>query len=155
MSAIIKWTQANQATMQRWGQTISNIVKVAVSGFKLITGAIAENWGMIKFAGTTLLTYTAITKGAAAATAVFRFATSVLNGTIAANVPIFSALSIAVNTYRLQMALAPATTNLFTGALLRLRVALYAVHTALGPHRLGSPGPISCSQRGHGDVEQI
>lgn len=133
MSAIIKWTQANQATMQRWGQTISNIVKVAVSGFKLITGAIAENWGMIKFAGTTLLTYTAITKGAAAATAVFRFATSVLNGTIAANVPIFSALSIAVNTYRLQMALAPATTNLFTGALLRLRVALYAVHTALGP----------------------
>ena len=133
MSAIIKWTQVNQATMQRWGQTISNIVKVAVSGFKLITGAIAENWGMIKFAGTTLLTYTAITKGAAAATATWRIATLALKGELMTKVPVLTAVSAAIGTYRLQMALAPAATNVFTGALLRLRVALYAVHTALGP----------------------
>jgi hypothetical protein len=133
LSGIKSWTEANQATMQRWGQTVANIVKIAVKGFKLITGAIAENWGVIKFAGTALLSYVTITKTAAATTAAFRLAASVLNGTIAANVPILSALSIAINTYRLQMALAPAVTNIFAGALLRLRVALYAVHTALGP----------------------
>ena len=56
-----------------------------------------------------------------------------MTGTIAANVPVLSALSIAINTYRLQVALAPVATNIFSAALYRLQAALYAVHAALGP----------------------
>ena len=65
-SAIKSWAEANQATIQRWGQGIANAIKVVIKGFKLITGAIVENWQAIKFVGTTLLTYVAITKAAAA-----------------------------------------------------------------------------------------
>ena len=132
-SAIKSWAEANQATIQRWGQGIANAIKVVIKGFKLITGAIVENWQAIKFVGTTLLTYVAITKGAAAATTAWRIATLTLKGELMTQVPVLSAVSTAIGTYRLQMALAPAATNLFTAALLRLRVALYAVHTALGP----------------------
>jgi len=125
--------EANKETLQRWGQSIAGVVRTVVKGFKLITGAIVENWQAIKFVGTTLLTYVAITKGAAAATTAWRLATLALKGELMTKVPVLTAVSAAIGTYRLQMALAPATTNLFTGALLRLRVALYAVHTALGP----------------------
>jgi hypothetical protein len=133
LSAIKRWTEANQATMQHWSQAIANTVKIAVKGFKFIAKAIAENWGVIKFAGLTLLTYTALTKGAAAATTAWRITTLALKGELMTQVPILSTVSAAIGTYRLQMALAPVATNIFAGALLKLRVALYAVHTAMGP----------------------
>ena len=133
LSAIKKWALDNEATLRRWGQTIANTVRSAVKGFKLVTGAIAENWQALKFVGITLLSYTAITKGAAAATAAFRLVQLALKGELVTQVPVLSAVSLGIGTYRLQMALAPVATNMFTAALLRLRAALYAVHTAFGP----------------------
>lgn len=125
--------EANKETLQRWGQSIAGVVRTVVKGFSLITDTIAEHWQTLKFVATTLITYTAITKGAAAATTAWRLATLALKGELMTKVPVLTTLSAAIGTYRLQMALAPAATNLFTAALLRLRVALYAVHTALGP----------------------
>jgi hypothetical protein len=133
LSAIKSWAEENQAALQRWGQSIAGVVRTAIKGVSLMTGAITQNWQAIKFAGTTLLTYVAVTKGAAAATATWRIATLALKGELMTKVPVLTAVSTAIGTYRLQMALAPAATNIFTAALLRLRVALYAVHTALGP----------------------
>jgi hypothetical protein len=125
--------EASKETLQRWGQSIATVVRVIAKGFSLITGAITENWQALKFVGTTLLTYIFITKGASAATTAWRIATLTLKGELMTQVPVLSAVSTAIGTYRLQMALAPAATNIFTAALLRLRAALYAVHTALGP----------------------
>lgn len=125
--------EANKGTLLRWGQSIAGVVRTVVKGFSLITGAIVKNWQAIKFVGATFLTYIALIKGAAIATTIFKTASAVLTGTIAANVPVLSALSIAINTYRLQVALAPVATNIFSAALYRLQAALYAVHAALGP----------------------
>ncbi len=133
LKSAIAWAEANKETLQRWGQTISNVLRSAVKGLKMVTGAIVENWQAIKFAGTTLLTYIFITKGAAAATTAWRIATLTLKGELMQKIPVLTAVSTAIGTYRLQMALAPAATNIFIAALLRLRAALYAVHTALGP----------------------
>ena len=133
LKSATSWAEANKVTLQRWGQSIATVVRVIAKGFSLITGAITENWQAIKFVGTTLLSYIAITKTAAAATTTWRIATLALKGELMTKVPVLTAVSTAIGTYRLQMALAPAATNIFTAALLRLRVALYAVHTALGP----------------------
>lgn len=129
----ISWAETNKANLQRWGQSIAGVVRAVVKGFSLMTGAIAQNWQMLKFVGTTLITYTAITKGAAAATTAWRIATLALKGELMTKIPVLTAVSTAIGTYRLQVALAPAATNIFTAALLRLRAALYAVHTAFGP----------------------
>ena len=133
LKSATSWAEANKVTLQRWGQSIAGVVRTVVKGFSLITGAIVENWQAIKFVGTTLLTYVVTTKGVAAATTAWRLATLALKGELMTKVPVLTAVSTAIGTYRLQMALAPAATNIFTAALLRLRVALYAVHTALGP----------------------
>ena len=133
LKSAIAWAEANKETLQRWGQSIAGVVRTVVKGFSLITGAIVKNWQVLKFVGTTFLTYIALIKGAAIATTIFKTASAVMTGTIAANVPVLSALSIAINTYRLQVALAPVATNIFSAALYRLQAALYAVHAALGP----------------------
>ena len=133
LKGAISWAEANKDALQRWGQSIAGVVRTVVKGFSLITGVIVKNWQAIKFVGTTLLTYVIITKGVAAATTAWRLSTLALKGELMTKVPVLTAVSTAIGTYRLQMALAPAATNIFTAALLRLRVALYAVHTALGP----------------------
>ena len=125
--------EASKDTLQRWGQSIATVVRVIAKGFNLITGVITENWQALKFAGTTLLTYIFITKGAAAATAAWLIATLTLKGELMTQVPVLSAVSTAIGTYRLQMALAPVATNIFSAALYRLQAALYAVQAALGP----------------------
>ncbi len=129
----ISWAEANQGALQRWGQSIANIVRAVVKGFNLVTGAIVENWQALKFVATTLITYTVITKGAAAATTAWRIATLTLKGELMTKIPLLTAVSTAIGTYRLQMALAPVATNIFTASLLKLRAALYAVQAAFGP----------------------
>jgi len=127
------WAEANKATLQRWGQSVTSAVNVVVKGFGLLTKAIAQNWNIIKFVSTALVSYFAVTKAVTAATIAWRIATLTLNGELMTKVPLLGIVSAAIGTYRLQMALAPVATNIFTAALLRLRVALYAIHTALGP----------------------
>ena len=111
------WMEANQATLHRWGQTAVNVVQTVIRGFKWMARVFVENWGIIRFAATALIAYAVATRVAAGATTVFRVASMVLNGTIAAGVPVLSTLSAVINTYRLQMALAPVATNIFTASL--------------------------------------
>lgn len=129
----ISWAEANILTLQRWGQSAANVASFIIRAFKYVGRIFVENWATIKVAGAALLAYAVATKAAAGATAIFQIVSSVLKGTIASNVPILSTLSILINTYRLQVALAPVATNIFSAALYRLQAALYAVHTALGP----------------------
>jgi phage-related protein len=129
----ISWAEANKAALQTWGQTAANVAGYIIRAFRYVGRIFTQNWALIRFVGTALLTYATATRIAAAATTIFKIASSVLKGTIAANVPILSALSIAINTYRLQVALAPVATNIFSAALYRLQAALYAVYAALGP----------------------
>lgn len=129
----ISWAEINKATLQRWGQTAANAATLAIRGFRYVTKAVVENWAIIKIAGTALLTYAAGVKAAAGATAVFSAVSLALKGQLAAKIPLLGLVSTAMGIYRVQMALASAQGIILTGVLAKLRVALYAVQTALGP----------------------
>ncbi len=129
----IAWAEANEATLRRWGQNVTNIVSGVINAFGWITRTLANNWQMIKLVATGLLSYAAATKIVTAAVGIFNGANLLMNGTLVTQIPLLSTVSKAVAIYRTQIALAPAATNLFTGALLKLRVGLQAVHAAIGP----------------------
>lgn len=129
----IAWAEANEATLRVWGQNIANIVSGVVNAFSWITRTLANNWQMIKLVATGLLSYAAATKIVTGAVGLWKAANLLLNGTLVTKIPLLSTTSKAIGIYRAQMALAPVATNLFTGALLKLRVALQAVHAAIGP----------------------
>ncbi|MFA6691512.1 MAG: hypothetical protein WCR98_05980, partial [Saccharofermentanales bacterium] len=129
----IAWAEVNKATLQAWGQTIANLVRSAVNGFNSITEAIAKNWAAIKLAGTALLSYVVAATAVTAATSAWGVATTMLRGELRKGIPVLSGISTMIGHYRVQMALAPVATNVFTGALYRLQSALYAVNAAMGP----------------------
>lgn len=129
----IGWAEANTMTLQRWGQTAANVASYVVKGFQVVTRTFAENWGMIRFAATALITYAVATRTAAGATALLQTATVLLNGNMAAQAGLLGFVSNVVTYYKVQMLGAAATSNIFTAALMRVRVALIAVNTALGP----------------------
>lgn len=129
----IAWAENNEATLRRWGQNVANIVSGVVTAFGWVTRTLANNWQMIKLVGTGLLSYAAATKIVTAAIGTWKAVNLLLNGTLVTQIPLLSTASKAVAIYRTQIALAPVATNLFTGALLKLRVGLYAVHAAIGP----------------------
>ena len=129
----IAWAEANAQTLQQWGQVAANIASTIISAFQYVAKVFADNWTFIKLAGTALVTYAIATKVATGATALFQLISMALKGTLTTSVPILSALSTAVGTYRVQMALAPAATNLFSLALYKVQAAAYAAWTALGP----------------------
>jgi hypothetical protein len=133
LKSAITWAEANKETLQRWGQTAANVAGFIVRAFRKVTKVFIENWDTIRFAATAILTYAAATKTAAAATATFKAITLALNGQLTAKIPLLSLVSTAMGIYRVQMALAAAQGIVLTGALAKLRVALYAIHTALGP----------------------
>ena len=133
LKSAIAWADANAETLKRWGQTVANAVGGAIKAFGFFGRALANNWPIIKSVGLAIVVYTAATKAATAATAVWKTTTALLNGSLKTGIPLLSTLSVAIGTYRLQMALAPVATDIFTGALIKLRAAIYAVNTALGP----------------------
>jgi tape measure domain-containing protein len=96
-------------------------------------GVLRRNWGMVKFVTTALLIYAVAIKTAAIAGGLLNMVTLALNGQLAAKIPLLSLVSTAVGIYRVQMALASAQGIVLTGVLAKLRLALYAVYTALGP----------------------
>lgn len=98
-----------------------------------VVALVRRHWQLIKFAGTAMLTYAAATKAAAAATSLFVFAQQLLSGNLTVNTGLLGFLNNVIVYYRVLMLEAGVSTNIFTGALMRLRAALYAVHTALGP----------------------
>jgi hypothetical protein len=129
----ISWAETNTSTLQRWGQTAANVAGFIIRAFQNVSRVFIENWAMIKIAGTALLTYAAVTKIAAGATAIFQAVSLVLNGQLTAQTPILGWVSTAMGIYKVQMALAAAQGIVLTGVLAKLRVALYSLWTALGP----------------------
>ena len=129
----VAWAEANESTLRSWGQTAVNVVTMAGRGFAWINGLLSRNWQLIKFAGTALFVYAAATKGAAIATGTLSAVSLALNGQLVAKVPLLGFVSTAMGTYRVQMSLAAAQGIVLTGALAKVRLALYAVHVALGP----------------------
>ena len=127
------WVDENKAVLVSWGQTAANIAKGIIQAFKAVGEMFVRNWGVIKFSAIALTTYAIATRMAALMTTIFQIASALLKGELATNIPLLSTVSAAIGMYRVQMALAPVATNIFTGALYRLQAALYAVHTALGP----------------------
>ncbi|WP_461369389.1 phage tail family protein, partial [Candidatus Darwinibacter acetoxidans] len=130
------WVEANQATLIGWGQTAKNVVAGIVRGVQWITNAFIKNWGAIRFAATAFISYLVLSRAinlARTATLAFSIAVSVLRGQSVITSGVLGALSTVVQTYRLQMALAPVATNIFTASLYSLQAGLYAVWTALGP----------------------
>jgi len=128
--AIFEFFGPEVATMV---SVLGAVMRGLASAVKAVTGFFMQYGKQIKFVAIVMGTYLALTRAVILAKQMMIAVTAVLNGTIAANVPVLSALSIMINTYRLQVALAPVATNIFTAALYRLQAALYAVHAALGP----------------------
>ncbi len=107
-----------------------------VSGVQWITNAFIKNWGAIRFAATAFLSYLVLARAiniARTAALAFSITLSVLRGQSVITSGVLGVLSAVVQTYRLQMALAPVATNIFTASLYSLQAGLYAVWTALGP----------------------
>jgi len=131
-NAII-WAQANELTLRAWGQTAVNVVSLAGRGFAWVTGVIKRHWQAIRFAAVTLLTYAAAARVAAGAGSLLAVASQILNGQLTAKAGVLGLVSTAMGIYRVQMYLAAKQGLVLTGALAKLRVALYAVQAAAGP----------------------
>ena len=127
------WAEANSMTLAYWGQVVANAVGTAVNVFQWLGRTLADNWFWIRNVITAFASYQFAVFATAKVSALFQTVMTVLKGEMVSSAGVMGFLSQAIGIYRVQMALAPATTNIFTGALLRLRTALYAVHTALGP----------------------
>jgi tape measure domain-containing protein len=94
---------------------------------------VRANWGIIRAFLITWASYTVYTKAASAATAIFQLVSAALQGTLASKIPVLSTLSTAVGIYKVQLALAAQQGIVMTGVMAKLRLALYALHSALGP----------------------
>lgn len=129
----ISWTEANQSTLQRWGQTAANIANFIIRAFGFVSRMFIENWAIIRFAATALLTYAIASRVAAGAAAIFQAVSLALKGQLATQIPILSFVSKAVGIYKLQMHLAAKSGVVLSGVLAKLKVALYSLWTALGP----------------------
>lgn len=129
----IAWAEANTITLQYWGQVVAGAVSNVVSAFSWVTRTLAQNWNMIKLVSTALMTYVTLTTLSAFATKKWELVSLALRSEMIKKVGVLGVLSQAIGIYRVQMALAPVATNIFTAALLKLRTAIYAVYTAIGP----------------------
>lgn len=134
------WAETNAITLQMWGQIASGYIGMAVNTIQSMISALANNWSWIKYVIGAWLAYRVAIFAVAQGTQilgnimnVFRIGQAALKGELASSAGVLGLLSQAVGIYRVQMALAPVATGMFTGALLKLRTALYAVHAALGP----------------------
>jgi hypothetical protein len=105
-----------------------------------VTGFITQYGKQIRFVAVVMGTYLVLLKTVTLAKWLATVATTALTnsqlllaGQSSATTGIIGFLSNVITFYKVQMLTASATTNVFTGALVRLQAALYAVWTALGP----------------------
>lgn len=133
LQSSIAWAEANQTALNRWGQTAANVALFVINSFRWVTRTVAENWAAIKFVTTALVTYAVATRAIGKATAIWAAINLALKGQLISKIPILGTLSTAIGIYKVQVALAAKTSVLFTGALAKMKIALYAIHTALGP----------------------
>ncbi len=118
------------------GATLRGLASVVSA----VTGFITQYGKQIKFVAVVMGTYLVLLKTVTLAKWLATVATTALTnsqlllaGQSSATTGIIGFLSNVITFYKVQMLTASATTNVFTGALVRLRAALYAVWTALGP----------------------
>jgi hypothetical protein len=132
----IAWAEANQSTLQRWGQTAANVATVVIRGFRWVTKILIENWRVIRFAATAFLTFAVASKAVSYAGVAVRGLTLLLwalRGHAFSTTGAFGILATSVRTYQAASIGAAGATGIFTRALATLRGALYAVNAALGP----------------------
>jgi tape measure domain-containing protein len=100
---------------------------------RYVVQLVREHWQVLRFAGIAMLVYTAATKGAAAATLLFKNVNLLLSGNLITNSFLLKVVGDAIVYYKVQMLGATVAGNIFTAALIRIKAALIAVHTAMGP----------------------
>jgi tape measure domain-containing protein len=129
-TALLKYFGAEFATM---ANVVIWAAKTVFNALGWVYGILRKNWGMVSVLATAFLTYVTATKAASLATSLFRTVSLLLSGNLSAQSGILGFLNNVIVYYKVQMLGATATTNIFTVALYKLKAALYAVHTALGP----------------------
>ncbi len=136
-----------RAISESFGPEVAALVSVlgaTLRGFasvvSAVTGFITQYGKQIRFVAVVMGTYLVLLKTvtlakwlAVAATTALTNSQLLLAGQSSATTGIIGFLSNVITFYKVQMLTASATTNVFTGALVKLRAALYAVHVALGP----------------------
>lgn len=135
------------ALAQGFGKDFASVVQLAAGAVKLFTSTvrtainfIRTYWQTLRIAvivaisyAVALKTVTLAIKSASWASAAFAAVSSAITGQLWGQIPVISTVSTAVGIYRVQMALAAAQGIALSGVLARLRVALFAVWSALGP----------------------
>jgi tape measure domain-containing protein len=136
-----------RAISESFGPEVAAIVSVLgatlrglASVVSAVTSFITKYGKQIRFAAVVMGTYLVLLKTVTLAKWLATVATTALTnsqlllaGQSSATTGIIGFLSNVITFYKVQMLTASGTTNFFTGALFRLRAALYAVWTALGP----------------------
>jgi tape measure domain-containing protein len=114
-----------------------SILSAVMRGFgtivRAVTGFITQYGKQIKFVAIVMGTYLALTKAVTLAKKMMIAVTAVEGGQLLAKIPVLNVVSTAMGIYRVQMALAAAQGIALTGVLAKLRVALFALWSALGP----------------------
>jgi tape measure domain-containing protein len=114
-----------------------SILSAVMRGFgtivRAVTGFITQYGKQIKFVAIVMGTYLALTKAVTLAKKMMIAVTAVERGQLLAKIPVLNVVSTAMGIYRVQMALAAAQGIALTGVLAKLRVALFALWSALGP----------------------
>ncbi len=129
-AALLKYLGPEFATMANFAIWAA---KSVFNAFSWVYGILRNNWSMISILATAFLTYAAITKIATVATAAFQIISLALKGELSSHIPILSLVSKAVRIYKVQMASASLQGVAMTGALAKVKVALYSLWAALGP----------------------
>ena len=129
-----------RAIHESFGPEVAALVSVLgaiMRGFgtvvRTVTGLITRYGKQIKFVTVVMGTYLAITKAVTLAKQLMITVTAIERGQLLAKIPILNVVSTAMGIYRVQMALAAQQGIVLTGVLAKLRVALFALRSALGP----------------------
>jgi phage-related protein len=136
-----------RAVSESFGPEVAAVVSVLgatlrglASVVSAVTGFITQYGKQIRFVAVVMGTYLVLLKAVTLAKWLATVATTALTnsqlllaGQSSATTGIIGFLSNVITFYKVQMLGAAATSNIFTAALMRVRAALIAVHTALGP----------------------
>ncbi|MDQ7794154.1 MAG: hypothetical protein RDU89_07040 [bacterium] len=136
----IAWAEANQAMLQRWGQSIANAVTMAWRWILGFARSVAAHWSVVRpltigvvWAFMTFRAVSIALRGVEAATRTLLLTTRLLKGQMDATSISSIFLRRVVTAYNASAAAGAITSFTFAGALSVLKAAIRAVWTALGP----------------------
>lgn len=138
LKTAISWAEANQATLQRWGQTAVNTIKKVMGWVGSFARFIAQNWQIISKTTITVIKVILYFKVAAKAITIARTATglfaltmSVLRGQSVITSGALGALSGALQYYRYQMHLANMAGITSVGVMTKMIIGVKSVGIAI------------------------